>query len=129
MNIKNLAFSLLILIPAALHAMETKKDAACYEEALCFYGAGIVDANKQELTRTAANAFGSYMVTSTWTSDDVAKVATVKYLIKKNGTTIVDDATKVPYESAVYKPLDESNQLKLWYTKGSDLRAFLNSIK
>ncbi len=109
--------SLALLFPLALNAMETQKNAACYEEFLCADSAEIVDANKKTLTQTANNAFGPYTVTSTWTSDDVAKVATAKYLIKKNGTTILDDATQVPYNSEVYKPLDEGNQLKLRYKK------------
>jgi|GEM_PF-1360800 hypothetical protein len=124
MNLKTFTLCLTLLTPFALNAMEeqwnNQSNAQCMIETAIYF-AEIVNANKKQLPRTITSdksyGFGSYTVTSTWTSDDVAKVATAKYLIKKNGTTILDDATQVPYNSEVYKPLDEGNQLKLRYKK------------
>ena len=109
-----------LLFPLALNAMQKPErwEEDYLESISPRFFAEIIDNNKQEFPRKIAAedgyiGFGNYAVRSTWSFNDLAKIITATYTVKKDAQTLVHDTTAVNYDTAFLRRLDAEAYLRI----------------
>ena len=109
--------SLLVLFPLALNAMQEEREEDLLESLTPSYFAEILDANRKQCRPRSSTAdgeqFGDYAIKATWKFDNLAKIAKATYTVKRDAQTILEDTTRIEYDTAVLRRVNDEAYLRL----------------